>query len=94
MHTHPSNSTNPCAPTLFPSPQAPPAVDSVLQLIGSTPMLKVSGFDTGVCELFLKLENCNPGAALTGTGAVAFGAATSLQGSKPRVAVKRVQHVV
>ncbi|KIZ00620.1 hypothetical protein MNEG_7346, partial [Monoraphidium neglectum] len=40
---------------------APPAVDSVLDLIGATPMLRVSRFDTGPCELFLKLENVNPG---------------------------------
>jgi cystathionine beta-synthase len=33
---------------------------SVLNLIGNTPVIKVTRFDTGRCELFLKLENQNP----------------------------------
>jgi cystathionine beta-synthase len=39
----------------------PPVVDSVLDLIGATPMLRVTRFDTGPCQLFIKLENVNPG---------------------------------
>jgi cystathionine beta-synthase len=42
----------------------PPPVDSVLDLIGNTPMLKVTKIDTGCCELFLKLENQNPGGSI------------------------------
>ena len=34
--------------------------NSVLELIGKTPMVKVQKLDTGVCELFLKLESANP----------------------------------
>ena len=33
---------------------------SLIDLIGNTPMLKVDSFDTGLCELYLKLENQNP----------------------------------
>jgi cystathionine beta-synthase len=36
----------------------------VLSLIGNTPLLKLSRFDTGPCELFLKLENQNPGGSI------------------------------
>lgn len=39
-------------------------VNSVLDLIGNTPMLKVQNLNTGVCELFLKLENQNPGGSI------------------------------
>ena len=37
---------------------------SLLSLIGNTPMLKINAFDTGVCELFVKLESHNPGGQL------------------------------
>ncbi len=33
-------------------------------LIGNTPLLQLRGFDTGPCELFIKLENCNPGGSI------------------------------
>jgi cystathionine beta-synthase len=42
----------------------PAAIHSVVSLIGNTPLLKVSRFDTGPCELFLKLENQNPGGSI------------------------------
>lgn len=35
-----------------------------VELIGNTPMLKVTRFDTGPCELFLKLESHNPGGSI------------------------------
>lgn len=38
--------------------------DSILSLIGNTPLLKVRHLDTGPCELFLKLENQNPGGSI------------------------------
>ena len=37
---------------------------NVLDMIGRTPMLKVSRLDTGSCELFLKLEMQNPGGSI------------------------------
>lgn len=37
---------------------------SALEMIGRTPMLKLSRFDTGQCELFLKLELMNPGGSI------------------------------
>jgi cystathionine beta-synthase len=33
-------------------------------MIGRTPLLAVRGFDTGPCELYLKLENQNPGGSI------------------------------
>ncbi|MEY2936008.1 MAG: cystathionine beta-synthase [Pseudomonadota bacterium] len=38
--------------------------DNVLALIGNTPLVKVASTDTGPCELFLKLENQNPGGSI------------------------------
>jgi len=40
------------------------AYRSVLELIGHTPLLEVSRIDTGPCQLFLKLENQNPGGSI------------------------------
>lgn len=40
------------------------AAKNVLELIGNTPMVKVSRIDTGQCELFLKLESHNPGGSI------------------------------
>ena len=37
---------------------------SILDIIGNTPMLKLSAFDTGPCDLFVKLENHNPGGSI------------------------------
>jgi cystathionine beta-synthase len=37
---------------------------NVLQLIGNTPLVKLNRFDTGTCELFLKLESANPGGSI------------------------------
>lgn len=39
-------------------------VNSVVDLIGRTPMVKVNHLDTGPCELYLKLENMNPGGSI------------------------------
>ena len=39
------------------STKKPPAI---LSLIGDTPLVEVTQFDTGPCQLFLKLENQNP----------------------------------
>src|ERR1700758_2764044 len=37
---------------------------AVLELIGNTPLVRVSRFDTGPCTLFLKLECQNPGGSI------------------------------
>ena len=37
---------------------------SVLELIGRTPMVKTQRLDVGACELFLKLESANPGGSI------------------------------
>ncbi len=44
----------PTAPT---STKKPPAI---LSLIGETPLVEITQFETGPCQLFLKLENQNP----------------------------------
>ena len=46
--------------------------ESVLDLIGNTPLLKMNGFDSGPCELFMKLENRNPGGSISDRGASAM----------------------
>ena len=37
---------------------------SVLELIGETPIVKAQHLDTGVCELYFKLESQNPGGSI------------------------------
>lgn len=37
---------------------------NVLELIGNTPMVRASHLDTGLCELYLKLESQNPGGSI------------------------------
>ena len=49
--------------TADPPTLAPPA-SSALDLIGDTPMLELTGFDTGPCRLFVKLESANPGGSI------------------------------
>ena len=39
-------------------------VKSTLDLIGNTPMVELTHFDTGKCRLFVKLENQNPGGSI------------------------------
>jgi cystathionine beta-synthase len=38
--------------------------DSILDLVGNTPMLKLHSMDTGCCDIFLKLESQNPGQSI------------------------------
>lgn len=38
--------------------------NNALEMIGNTPMLRVTNMDTGCCELFLKLETMNPGLSI------------------------------
>lgn len=42
------------------SPPVPPSIE----LIGNTPLVRLTGFDTGICEVFLKLESQNPGGSI------------------------------
>ncbi|HEX3701654.1 MAG TPA: cystathionine beta-synthase [Phenylobacterium sp.] len=42
----------------------PPVAASALDLIGRTPMVELTGFDTGPCRLFVKLESANPGGSI------------------------------
>ena len=41
-----------------------PVFGNVLEMIGNTPMLRLKRLDTGPCELFVKMENLNPGASI------------------------------
>lgn len=41
-----------------------PVVRSALDLIGNTPLVELTEFDTGPCRLFVKLENANPGGSI------------------------------
>ena len=38
--------------------------DSILDLVGNTPVVRVNHFDTGPCTLYLKLESQNPGGSI------------------------------
>jgi len=55
-------------------------VNSVLELIGNTPILKLSKFDTGPCDLFLKLESENPGGSIKDRIAVCMIEAAEAEG--------------
>ena len=37
---------------------------AILSLIGDTPLVEITQFDTGPCQFFLKLENQNPGGSI------------------------------
>ena len=37
---------------------------NILDMVGNTPLLKINNIDTGICELFVKLENLNPGGSI------------------------------
>ena len=41
-----------------------PIRHSVLELIGETPIVKARHLDTGICELYFKLESTNPGGSI------------------------------
>jgi cystathionine beta-synthase len=40
------------------------ATTKLLDLIGNTPLVEITGMDTGVCKVFLKLESQNPGGSI------------------------------
>src|ERR1700759_1094932 len=41
-----------------------PIYNNALEMIGRTPLMAVRNIDTGPCELYLKLENQNPGGSI------------------------------
>lgn len=41
-----------------------PVYDNLLDMVGNTPMLRLRHLDTGCCELYVKLENLNPGQSI------------------------------
>ncbi|HVY81051.1 MAG TPA: pyridoxal-phosphate dependent enzyme [Steroidobacteraceae bacterium] len=43
---------------------SPPVYSSALELIGNTPLLEARRLDAAPCQLFLKLENQNPGGSI------------------------------
>ena len=52
-------------PSSHSSPSNAPSIhDSVLDLIGDTPIVRAQRLDAGVCRLFLKLESQNPGGSI------------------------------
>ena len=57
------------------------AAKNVLELIGNTPMVRVNNIDTGVCELFLKLESQNPGGSIKDRIALSMIAAAERDGT-------------
>ncbi len=42
----------------------PPAPTNVIEMIGNTPIVQLTHFDTGPCQLFVKLENQNPAGSI------------------------------
>jgi cystathionine beta-synthase len=39
-------------------------VSNILSLIGNTPLVEITKFDTGLCRLFVKMERQNPGGSI------------------------------
>jgi len=52
-----------------------------LSLIGNTPMVRLNGFDTGCCEVYLKLESQNPGGSIKDRVALAMVEAAEKSGA-------------
>ena len=58
-HTaHATGSSSAAGPTARP---VAPVYGNVLEMIGNTPLLRITHLDTGPCELFVKMESMNPG---------------------------------
>jgi len=55
-------------------------VNSVLELIGNTPILKLSKFDTGPCDLYIKMESENPGGSIKDRIAISMIEAAAKEG--------------
>jgi len=48
----------------MPTAQTASRTPAILSMIGDTPVVRITKFDTGPCELYLKLENQNPGGSI------------------------------
>jgi cystathionine beta-synthase len=57
-----------------------PRVPAILGLIGNTPLVEITRFDTGLCRLFVKLENQNPTGSIKDRMALAMVAAAERDG--------------
>jgi cystathionine beta-synthase len=64
--------------------QIPATVPSALDLIGNTPMVELTHFDTGSCRLFAKLESQNPGGSIKDRIALSMIAAAEKEGQLKR----------
>jgi cystathionine beta-synthase len=53
-------------------PQRPAVAANLLDLIGNTPIVEITNFDTGPCRLFVKLESQNPGGSIKDRMAVSM----------------------
>jgi cystathionine beta-synthase len=60
------------------SHQKPP---SILSMVGDTPLVEVTRLDTGLCQLFLKLENYNPSGSIKDRIALSMIEAAEADGS-------------
>jgi cystathionine beta-synthase len=65
----------------MPAVQPTRTAQNVLALIGNTPVLELTTFDTGPCRLFVKLENQNPGGSIKDRMAVAMVEAAEQSGA-------------
>lgn len=54
---------------------------AILSLIGDTPLVEITQFDTGPCQLFLKLENQNPGGSIKDRIALSMIEAAEVEGN-------------
>ena len=61
-----------------------PPYKSVLDLIGQTPVVELTKFDTGKCRLFIKLESQNPGGSIKDRIALSMIAAAEKSGALKR----------
>jgi len=57
------------------------AFGNVLEMIGNTPLMAVRRIDTGPCQLYLKLENQNPGGSIKDRAALSMITAFERDGS-------------
>ena len=58
-----------------------PSFTPLLSTIGQTPLVEITHFDTGLCRLFLKLENQNPGGSIKDRIALSMVAAAEKSGA-------------
>ncbi|HEX4341151.1 MAG TPA: pyridoxal-phosphate dependent enzyme [Polyangiaceae bacterium] len=60
------------------------ARSGILSLIGDTPMVRLESFDTGPCEVWVKLENQNPGGSIKDRIGLAMIEAAEKAGQLPK----------